>query len=489
MSAMGIFGRKKELKLLDVIWESKEAEFLAIYGRRRVGKTFLISRHYQKKKGVYFEITGQKNGSLTDQLENFSQSFGNTFLDGLAIQCPKNWKEAFSILTKQIDSSTKNGKKFVFFIDELPWLASKRSKLLQALDFYWNHYWSRNRHFILVVCGSAASWMLEHLINAKGGLYNRLTRTLLLKPFNLHEVKLFLEGNKAKLSYKQILDVYMVFGGVPHYLKQVVRGKSATEIINNVCFDKDGFLYSEFDRLFQSLFDKSEVHLELVEIIATKRYGVCRKELVDLSRLSSGGTLNKKLAELQSAGFIQAYIPYGRKKKDYYYKIIDEYCYFYLNWIKPLKDKGIEGGKSYWQLKSKTPMAISWAGYSFESICFKHIHQIQKALGLDTVGCELGNYRFLPKKGDIQTGAQIDLLFDREDGVITLCEIKYSDNKVAIDKDYAKKLMNKQVVFEKNHISSKQIFFALISTKGLKKTIWSEELIDSEVVLEDLFDF
>ncbi len=487
MTEEKIFGREKEIKVLDKIWASNEAEFLAIYGRRRVGKTHLIREYFSGKKCIFFEMTGQKDGSLKDQLENFSKIISKTFFDDLPLRPPSSWKEGFELLTQEIEKLSKS-KNIVIFFDELPWLAKKKSGMLQALDYYWNRFWTRRFKLILVVCGSAASWMLDHLINAKGGLHNRLTKAILLRPYSLRGAKQFLERRKIKLNSKQLLDLYMTFGGIPYYLKQVEKGKSALQIINKVCFQKEGLLYDEFDRLFHSLFDKAEDCLVIIRAIAKSQYGISREEIIECTNISSGGTLNKRLRELEAAGFIQSYVPYGRKRKDHYFRVIDEYCFFYLRWIEPFKKKGIEGGKEYWQTKGKTQAALIWAGYAFENVCLKHIDQIRSALDLRAVSCEIGNWRFIPKKGKNESGAQIDLLFDREDGVITLCEIKYTDKPFILDKTHAKEVMNKIEVFENYCSLKKQLSFALITTLGIKPTAWSEELIDNVVTLADLMD-
>jgi hypothetical protein len=281
----------------------------------------------------------------------------------------------------------------------------------------------------------------------------------------------------------------MVFGGIPYYLRQVEKGNSALQIINKVCFQREGLLYEEFDRLFRSLFENASDNLSIIKAISKCLIGISREELVKMTGIRSGGTLNKRLRELETAGFIQSYIPYGRKIKDHYYRIIDEYCYFYLRWIEPFKKRGIEGGKEYWQTKGKTSAALTWAGYAFENICLKHIDQIRHALDLQAVSCDIGNWRFIPKKKEQASGAQIDLLFDREDGVITLCEIKYADKLFVIDKFHAKTIMNKIEAFETYLSPKKQLLFALITTTGLKKTIWSEDLIHNIVVLTDLLKF
>lgn len=485
MSEKNIVGREHEVNILREILSSNEAEFFALYGRQRVGKTHLV-REFFTNKGTYFEITGQKDGTLKEQLENFISAFSTKFHPGISLRPPTNWKEAFHLLNKEI-SKTDRTKKFILFLDELPWLASKRSSLMQILDHFWNGYWCKNPHLILIVCGSAASWMLDHLINAKGGLYNRLTKTMLLRPYNLSGAKAFLQSRGILLNNLQILNLYMVFGGIPHYLKQVSKGLSATQIINNVCFKKDGLLYGEFDRLFSSLFEHSEQHLALVQAIASQRNGISRNDLLKKLGISSGGGLNKRLAELETSDLIKSYVPLKNKIKNHYYRISDEYIYFYLQWIQPLKTRGVEGGESYWSVQSKTPKVLTWKGYVFETICLKHVDQIKKALEIDTIPCEVGGWRFLPSKGDKEPGAQIDLLFDREDGLITLCEIKYSEQEFVVDKDYAKQLANKIRVFEKHFPTKKQIFIAMISTFGIKHTIWSEELIQNEIDLNTLF--
>lgn len=483
-----IIGRDKEIKVLDQIWASDEAEFLAIYGRRRVGKTHLIREYFSEKKCIYFETTGQKDGGLRIQLENFIKIFSKLFYGDLPILTPESWRDGFELLTKEIEKVPKS-RKVVIFFDELPWLATKRSGMLQALDYYWNRFWSRYSNLILVVCGSAASWMLDNLINAKGGLHNRLTKTILLRPYTLREVQQFLEYRKIKLTPKQLVDLYMVFGGIPFYLKQIEKGQSVLQIVNKICFQREGLLYGEFDRLFRSLFENAVDNLVIIRAISKYQYGMSREEIIKETRISSGGTLNRRLNELDSAGFIQSYVPYGRKRKDHFYRVIDEYCYFYLRWIEPFIKKGYEGGKEYWQTKGKTQAVITWAGYAFENVCLKHIDQIKNALALQTVSCETGNWRFTPKKGEKDSGAQIDLLFDRDDGVITLCEVKYSENSYILDKANAKEIKNKIEVFEKHFSPKKQITFAIISTFGIKPTIWSEELIQNVVTLADLLKF
>ncbi len=490
MSEKKIIGRKKEIEVLSHVRGSKKAEFIAVYGRRRVGKTFLI-REYFKNKGLYLETAGVKNLSLPLQLKNFAKALSKTFFKDHPVKTPHSWSDAFEQLTQLIKEAPKN-KKIIIFLDELPWLAAKRSGLMQALEYNWNLFWSQIPNMILVVCGSAASWMLEHVVNAKGGLYNRLTKKLLLKPFGLKETKQFLQAQGILLTNRQILDVYMVMGGVPYYLTEIRKGQSSAQIIDNLCFKENGVLFDEFKNLFRSLFDHAEINSEIVRQIADKGV-LSREQLINTTHLSSGGTLNKRLDELEASGFIKTFIPLGKLKRDKVYRVIDEYALFYLKWIEPLLKTGMHSGeKGYWSKISKQPIKTTWAGFAFESVCLKHIDQITHALDLDDIHYKCGSWIYRPPKKSSDIGAQIDLLIDRDDHVLSLCEIKYTDKVFTIDKPYARALLNKIDTVERNYPttgkpSKKQIFLVLITTLGVKKNIYSEDLVQSALVLEDLF--
>jgi len=480
-----IIGRIKEQHFLEQLWQSKKPEFMAIYGRRRCGKTFLVREYFSTKHDCcYFEVSGIKDDPTKTQLEIFTQSLAQVFYHNAPLQTPNNWRKAFAFLTTEIQKIT--AKKVVVFLDELPWLATQRSGLIQALDYYWNNHWYKITNLKIIVCGSAASWMLNHLINAKGGLYNRLTKTLLLKPFDLNTTKIFLQAKGCKWAAKQILDLYLVTGGVPFYLEQIQNSQSVAQNIQHLCFAENGILLQEFPRLFKSLFDNAEISRKIIRLIATKRYGMARDDLLRQLKITSGGWINDKIAELEAAGFIVSFLVYG-KKKDIHYRVIDEYSTFYLRWIEPATYSGYKFSNNHWLNIMKTPAYLSWAGYSFETVCFKHFESIQHALGLGNIACTTANWSF-KTKDDAKSGAQIDLLFDRADDAITLCEIKYLDhNQFKIDKDYAKNLINKIDIFKSETHTKKQIFLALITTFGLTANLYAEDLIQHIVTLEDLF--
>jgi hypothetical protein len=477
-----IIGRAREIDLLKKAYQLKTAQFVAIYGRRRIGKTFLVRQLFEKEKN-YFELMGMKDANLKTQLKNFSQSVSNNYFDGISLSTPNSWIDAFTLLTSQLQKIPKQ-EKIILFFDELPWLCSRKAGFMEALDYFWNKEWSKYSNLTLIVCGSAASWMINHLINAKGGLHNRITQRILLEPFNLGEVESFLGSLGLKLTKRQIIEIYMVFGGVPYYLKDLQKNLSITQNIEAACFNKNGLLIDEFPRLFDSLFEASKINLEITRTIAEHHYGISRHNLIKRIGASSGGRINERLSELESTGFISSFLPYGQKKETYY-KVIDEYSLFYLNWIEPRLKKGFV--KDYWSKQLKTPKYYAWAGYAFESVCLKHIDAIEHCLGIDKLVINRGSWRSKSSKGLTDRAAQVDLLFERKDNAINICEIKFKEQVYDITKDDAINLRNKILRFSEEECKEKEIFLSIISCSGLKTNIWSEDLVASVVNGEDLF--
>lgn len=482
-----LVGRKKEQETLTQILNSKKAEFIALYGRRRVGKTFLIKNFFEQQSCIFFYCSGIQSASMREQLQEFSKQIGITFYSGASITPHQRWLDAFAELTKAIQQ-TSSTQKTVLFFDELPWMATAKSGLLQALDYYWNRFWTHNKQIKLVICGSSASWIIKKIINNKGGLYNRVTSIINLHPFTLAESHAYLKSQGIKLNYQQILDLYMVLGGIPHYLSLVRKGLSSHQCIDELCFQQNGALVDEFKRLFDSLFHQAENYIALIRIIAQHHYGINQTQLIKKLNLISGGRISGRLKELEDAGFITEIIPYGHKEKGVYYKVIDEFSLFYLRWIEPNKKtikKQIQNS-GFWLATAQLPNWRIWAGYAFETICYKHITQIRKALSIDS-GAHVFSWRYSPRDRSKQ-GAQIDLLFDRNDDTITICEIKYNNQPYVIDKIYAKNLLNKINVFKKHTGTNKQIFIAMITVNGTKPNMYSEEIICNSISLQDLID-
>lgn len=479
-----ILGRRRELELLENIYRSKESQFVTVYGRRRVGKTFLIREFFQHKKGHFFHLTGLQNGKIKGQLANFAKALSKTFHGSIPLKVPKNWSMAMEMLAKDIDQQEKmkfKGKIILFF-DELPWLAVKKSGLMDQIDFYWNNQWSGLKNIIFIACGSSASWLLSNIIFHKGGLHNRTTLEINLRPFTLGEAYEYLKNKEVGLNYEQIMNLYMAIGGVPYYLNYVKRGLSAQENIQQIFFDENAPLFNEFGKLFQSLFDSAHAYEELIYLLAENKEGMGRKEIDKKAKYSSaGGYLTKRLQGLIDAGFIKEFTPFS-KSIGSYYKLIDEYCLFYCKW---LKDQGSFFDTHYWLTQSQRPSYYSWSGYAFEAICLKHYKEIIKKLGLKGIK-NISAWRYQPRNSQ-EEGAQIDLVIDRLDDAITLCEIKYTKGLFTIDKSYAQNLRNKQKIFIENTGTTKQIFWCMITKMGIKKTIYANKMISNNIVITDLF--
>lgn len=485
-----IIGREVEIEQLSKILKSDRAELVAIYGRRRVGKTFLVRQYYQEKACFFFNVTGQKDASLKEQLLEFTKRLQETFYSkGIELKAPSNWRRAFELLTETIKEKVKT-KKVVLFFDELPWLATKKSRLIQSLDYYWNQYWSEMDNIKLIVCGSAASWMLDKIINDKGGLHNRVTQTILLEPLTLLETKRYLHSKNVSYLNKQILEVYLACGGIPYYLDHIDSKLSVPQNIDKLCFTAKGLLYKEFEQLFSSLFDQSEIYEEIIRKVSQSRKGITREEIAKKSKQStSGGRLTKRLEALEAAGFVMKFVPYGSKRKNQVYRIIDEYTLFYLKWIESIKYKirQHDVSKGYWCDKVKTSSWKSWCGYAFEGICYKHLPTIRRVLNIPP-SAMADSWQSFSKTDAEEAGAQIDLLFDRDDDIITICEIKYYTQDYTFNKEEAHKLQRRVEIFKKVTKTSKQIQLALITVNPIKPTMYSEELIVGNVTMDDFFN-
>jgi AAA+ ATPase superfamily predicted ATPase len=475
---MSLVAREDEIRTLENIYSSESPEFMAIYGRRRVGKTYLVRKFFETKAGMFFNVTGSQNGRIVEQIAHFIDQISKVFYGGIALSLPTSWDEAFKLLTTAIESQVAKDSKIVLFFDELPWMATRNSRLLEALDYYWNQHWSNDKRIKLIICGSSASWIVNKIINNKGGLHNRVTKQIYLEPFNLAQTKLFFDHHEIKLTYNQVLLLYMVIGGVPYYLSQVEKGLSASQAIERLAFSKKSFLLNEFDNLFSSLFDNSDIYVQIVRLLAEYPNGIGERNLLEkLGTHAVGGTHKKKLKDLEQTGFIMSFKPLFHKKKGIYYRLTDEYVLFYLKWIDPMKNglqkESLDHGN--WQVIQTTPAWYSWLGYAFETVCYKHIAKIAST------------WRYVPKKGSKHQGAQIDLLFDRQDDAITLCEIKYSDKPFVLSKEYVEILHRKMQVFKEQTRTKKQLFTALVAANGLQNNPYVNALTNNVVTLEDFF--
>lgn len=469
-----IVGRKKEIEILEKKYHSEKSEFIAVYGRRRVGKTYLIRSVFENRYTL--QLTGLSNVNLQQQLINFQISIQQQHLF-LAGQNVTSWIEAFLQIKQCIEHSKQ--KKKVIFIDELPWFDTPRSNFISALEHFWNSWASARKDVLLIVCGSAASWMIHKLINNKKGLHNRITQRIKLEPFTLKECREFMQTRKIKLDHYQLIQLYMVLGGIPFYWDAIEKGKSAIQNINNLCFSQNGLLTNEFQNLYRSLFLKAEKHEAIIEALAKKNRGLTREELVKATKMKNGGSFTSILNELEESGFIRKYSSFGKEFRNSLYQLTDFFSLFYLKFIRntPFSDE------NQWSKMIDSPKHRAWSGYAFEQVCMSHIYQIKKALGISGIETHTSSW----KSTKSQKGAQIDLVIDRRDGIITICEMKFSVSPFTIDKKYDAELRNKIGVFKTETKTRKAVFLTLITTFGLTKNIYYNN-IQNDLTMTVLFE-
>lgn len=479
-----IIARKKEQERLNAAFQSEKAEFIAVYGRRRVGKTFLIKEFFSNKECLLFHSTGIKKGKTTEQLKRFAKNLGEAFYNNAPVAVEKNWLDAFEQLTQAINQQNSNQKCILFF-DELPWLATHKSGLLQALDYYWNRYWVSDPRIKLIICGSSASWIIRKILKDRGGLHNRVTEKMRLMPFTLSETNEFLNANNIKLDIRQTYKLYRCIGGIPFYLNYIRRGISIENLIETLFFERDGKLLEEFDELFDSLFSDSETYKELIELIASKQSGILRTQIASSIKLSHpGNQLTERLSNLENAGFIQGYLPLDANKKGYLYKLTDEFCYFYLKWVKPIsKQIQTNAVSDYWRNMMDSPAYYNWAGYTFENYCIKNLFTLKKLVSANPASFASPWQRRPNSTND--TGAQIDLLIE-DNETAYIFEFKHTQTPFSIDKSYARSLENKIEVYRKNRGKDKQILLILVTANGLAENSYSKALVDKAICLEEL---
>ena len=414
--------RQKEQELLRATLDADSSQFIAIYGRRRVGKTLLVREAFGYS--FVFQHAGLAKGDMSEQISAFSDSLKDAGLRGF--KEPSSWLEAFSLLKELIRQSGDARK--VVFVDELSWMDTPVSGMLTALEHFWNGWASARRDVVLVVCASATSWMLDNVIHNKGGLYNRLTRQIHLQPFTLGECEQFAEAKGLALSRHQLIEAYMALGGVAYYWDQLEHGLSLPQCVDALFYAKGAPLAREYDYLFASLFRYPEAYVAIVEALARRGRGMTRDEVALAAGLANSGTLTKRLSELESCGFIRRYRSYGKKAKGSLYQLIDNFTLFHHKF---LANGTGSGDERYWSNLTSTPAKNAWCGIAFERVCLEHVVQIKAALGVAGVQANVCAWSCKRDEELGIHGSRIDLLIDRRDQVINVCEMKYSADDYA----------------------------------------------------------
>lgn len=470
-----IIGREKELQILREAFDDEYSQFVVVYGRRRVGKTFLVREAFNYK--FTFQHSGIAKAPKSVQLEEWKNSLVKY---GLKIdKTPKSWFEAFSLLDELIRKS--RAKRKVIFIDELPWMDTQASNFVSALEHFWNGYASARRDVLLIVCGSATSWIVDKILHNHGGLHNRLNRKINLKQFTLHECELYAKSRKLSMQHRQLLECYMVMGGIPFYWSLLEKGLSLPQNIDRIFFSEEGELNDEFDALYSSLFKKPEAYITVINTLGNKRAGMTREEIIAESGLSDNGKLSTVLKDLEHCAFIRKYNRIGKVTKDALFQLVDFYTLFYFKMIKADK----RHDPNFWSKNVGSNTYNTWCGLAFERVCFAHIPQIKSALGI--AGVTTNEYSWSVRKTVERAGAQIDLLLDRSDATVNLCEIKYtSASEYVLDEDEETRILNRRERFLQETGTSKEIHLTLITTKGLAKNTHSD-IFQSVVDAESLF--
>jgi hypothetical protein len=471
-----LIGRKAEVGILREAYRSGVPELVAVYGRRRVGKTFLIRQCLDKD--LYLEFVGRKGVAMKEQLKNLHRSVGEVTGSERLYAVPANWGEAFVLLSNVLERSDRKRK--VVFFDEFPWFNSARSGFLSAFDYWWNKWGSRRSDLMVVICGSSASWMIEHVVNNKAGLHNRLTRRIRLMPFTLKEMEEYLVHRHIRLNRLQLVQFYMVMGGIPYYLREIRKGESFAESIDRICFTRDGLLNGEFSNLYASLFDQPETHLSVVKALAGSHGGLTRQELLEATDSPSGGRFNQVIQELAESGFVSEWPAFRKKSKGIVYRLSDAFTYFYFRFMVGQPSSG----KGTWMAMAASQTWKSWSGFAFERLCFKHIDQLKEALGLVGIFTEASSWTHRDPEG---RGIQINLILDRQDGVVHLVEIKFSSIEFTITKAYAEELEQKLELFSTQIKPSKTVFLTMITAGGLTPNPYAQRLVAKSLTAADLF--
>lgn len=475
-----IIGRKKEIDELTMLYNKHQAQLVAVYGRRRVGKTYLVREMFKDRFAFYHTgvspVELQDSNLLEAQLNAFNVSllrYGDKTQSR-----PKTWMEAFQRLAALLEQKDKN-KRLVVFIDEMPWMDTPRSGFITAFEHFWNGWAAGQDNLMLIVCGSATSWIQDNLINSYGGLYDRVNAEIQLMPFTLGEAEQLLQSQNVTLSRYDILQLYMAVGGIPMYLSYVQPGYSLAQVIDNLFFERHAKLRNEFDRLFHSIFRIPAQYMSVVRLLAMRQAGYSREQISRLVKIASGDKLTNILKSLEASDFIECYKPFENTKREKLYRLVDPFCLFYLSQV-----DGKDRNEHFWRDNENHPSLNAWRGRAFENVCLKHVEQIKAAMGV--AGVSSDNAPWTMRGAEEQSGMQIDLIIDRSDRVVNLCEMKFVVGEFEVTKDYEKKLRDRLSWMIAHVEKRKNVQMTLVTTYGLKYGIHSG-VFQKVITMDSLF--
>ena len=471
-----LIGREQEQVLLQSLLKSDQSEFVAIYGRRRVGKTFLVRETFNYT--FAFQHTGLLDAPMSEQLNEFRESLYSAGLPQSTK--PKTWGDAFRLLQRLL-AGLPEGKKVVF-IDELPWMDTPKSNFIRALDHFWNAWATTRKDIILIVCGSATSWIIDNIVMNYGGLHDRITRQMQLRPFTLRECELYSRKNKLDFTRRQILETYMIMGGIPYYWSFLRSDQSVAQNIDRMFFEENGEMVHEYDALYASLFRHPKPHIEIVSALASKKAGMTREDILLSTGLNDNETFSKALKELEQCSFIRKYTMIGNKSKGALFQLMDNYTLFWFKFI----SENSRGETHFWSSNLDSGVYDNWVGLAFERVCLQHLEQIKKAMGLSVVISTAHSWTWKAPKGSQDPGVQVDLLIDRNDDLINLCEMKYSKAPYPLSSEELSRMEYRKSVFKRETGTRKRVVLTMITTFGLTDNANAAD-IPVKVKMDDLF--
>jgi uncharacterized protein len=474
-----IIGRQEEIAEMESTLKDKKSYLVMLTGRRRVGKTYLINQVY--KDNIVFRFIGTRGGDMANQLKKFKIKLKEFDKKNTKFNTQENWTDAFENLILLIKNIRKSSKKMVLVFDEFPWMESENSDFLNEFSYWWND-WGVEQNIVVAISGSATTWMIDKIISDRGGLHNRVTKKIHLEPFTLAETKQMVHTINNRLSDYDILQLYMCMGGIPLYLEQIKKGESTAQSIHRICFSKSGLLSKEFDELYAALFTNYDSHIAVIKALCTKWIGLTRTEIQKVSKIKDGGGLTKILKELESCNFIMQIEPLINKKKGMIYRLADEYSRFYLTFIEGGK---YTANKNWMTFQNTSKTYTAWQGYAFENICIKHADAIKKELGISGILTSVNSYY---KAGtSTKKGLQVDMIIDRADNAVNLCEIKFYNKPIVVDAKFTDVLRIKRASLIEQTQIKKAVFNTVISTFGLEYSEHISSEIDNEVQMLSLF--
>ena len=465
-----IIGRAHEIEMLDRCYNSHRAEFVVISGRRRIGKTYLINALYGEQ--FAFSYVGGHNLSIRQQLRKFALALSS--FSHQEVQAFSDWFEAFEALQTYLSKLPhKEGKRKLVFLDEMPWIDNKTSDFVAALEYFWNSWGALQDDLMFIASGSATSWLNDKLTENKGGLHARITKQIVLTPFTLKETEQYLDFIGADWDRYQIIQAYMVLGGIPFYLSLIDSQLSMAQNIDQLFFSPSAQMQLEFDELYYALFSGAERYISVVKALAEKRNGLTRSELMEQTHLPNP-TLGRLLKNLEKSNFITCYQQMGHTMRNNIYRLTDLYTLFYFHFI----ENNHTNDSAWWTHNMLTPKVMAWQGFSFELVCLLHLDEIKKALGISGISTSAFCWR--------AENAQIDLVIDRADRLVNLCEMKFSTELYAIEKNYADKIRERVAIFREKTKCKKGIQTTFVTTYGVANGKHSA-VAQSQITMDDLF--